>query len=103
MATRCPFACAYLASGSATLTPHVARRGSVTTLAAADLARSHPGGFGLFPVVPLPDVEGSLREIEYGFDVLKASGIGIVTNYTDSSGSKWLGNPAFTPYSKNLA
>jgi 6-methylsalicylate decarboxylase len=64
---------------------------------AADLARSHPGRFGLFPVVPLPDVDGSLREIEYAFDVLKASGIGIVTNYSDASGSKWLGNPAFTP------
>jgi 6-methylsalicylate decarboxylase len=69
---------------------------------AADLARSHPGRFGLFPVVPLPDIEGSLREIEYGFDVLKASGIGIVTNYSDESGSKWLGNPAFTPVFEEL-
>jgi 6-methylsalicylate decarboxylase len=69
---------------------------------AADLARSHPGRFGLFPVVPLPDVDGSLREIEYAFDVLKASGIGIVTNYSDASGSKWLGNPAFTPVFEEL-
>jgi 6-methylsalicylate decarboxylase len=69
---------------------------------AADLARSHPGRFGLFPVVPLPDIDGSLREIEYGFDVLKASGIGIVTNYSDESGSKWLGNPVFTPVFEEL-
>jgi 6-methylsalicylate decarboxylase len=69
---------------------------------AADLARRYPGRFGLFPVVPLPDTDGSLREIDYAFDVLKASGIGIVTNYTDSSGSKWLGNPAFTPVFEEL-
>ena len=69
---------------------------------AADLARSHPGRFGLFPVIPLPDIDGSLREIEYAFDVLKANGIGIVTNYSDASGSKWLGNPAFTPVFEEL-
>ena len=69
---------------------------------AADLARSHPGRFGLFPVVPLPDIDGSLREIEYAFDVLKASGIGIVTNYSDASETKWLGNPTFTPVFEEL-
>ena len=69
---------------------------------AADLARSHTGRFGLFPVVPLPDTEGSLREIEYAFEVLKADGIGILTSYSDDSGSKWLGNPAFVPVFEEL-
>ena len=69
---------------------------------AADLARSHPGRFGLFPVVPLPDTEGSLREIEYAFEVLKADGIGILTSYSDDSGSKWLGNPTFVPVFEEL-
>jgi predicted TIM-barrel fold metal-dependent hydrolase len=69
---------------------------------AADLARNHRGRFGLFPVVPLPDMEGSLREIEYALDVLDADGIGLLTSYGDSSGSMWLGNPAFLPVFEEL-
>ena len=59
----------------------------------AALVRDHKGRFGHFATVPLPDVDATLREIEYAYDTLKVDGISFVTSYND----RWLGDKTFAP------
>src|SRR5262249_36879921 len=45
---------------------------------AAKIVKDYPKQFGVFAVLPLPDVDGAILEVEYALDTLKADGIGIL-------------------------
>lgn len=59
----------------------------------ADLVAGRPDRFGNLATLPLPDVEGALRELEYALDTLHADGVILLSNY----GGKYLGDEAFEP------
>lgn len=65
---------------------------------AARAISDHPGRFGMFASLPLPDVEGSLVEVAYALDVLKADGIHMWTSYGDF----WLGDARLRPLLEEL-
>jgi 6-methylsalicylate decarboxylase len=65
----------------------------------AKCVTDHPKRFGLFAGVPMPDIDGVMKEIEYSLDTLKADGISIYTN--DAKG-RWPGDPYFEPMWKEL-
>ena len=72
-------------------------------VAAGDLARrcneisarlitDHPTRFGGFATLPLPDVGGALRELEYALDTLHLDGVVLLASQQDG---RVLGDPAF--------
>jgi predicted TIM-barrel fold metal-dependent hydrolase len=57
----------------------------------AKLVADHPGRFGFFAELPMPDVDASLKELAYALDTLEADGAQLHTSY----GNLWLGDPEF--------
>jgi predicted TIM-barrel fold metal-dependent hydrolase len=60
---------------------------------AARLVQGHPGRFGFFATLTLPDVDGALEELRYAFDTLGASGVILLAN----THGRYLGAPEDEP------
>ncbi len=64
----------------------------------AKMVSDYPGRFGLFAVLPFPNANACLKEIEYAFDTLKADGVGLLSSYSN----RWLGDPSFADVFREL-
>ena len=84
-----------LSSPSAHFLPPAERPALVREVndAGAELVRGHPGRFGYFASLPMPDIPASLSELRRAFDELGVDGVILQTN-TDGT---YLGAPAFAP------
>ena len=56
---------------------------------AAELIDRHPGRFGAFAALPLPDIDAGIAEIARALDDLHLDGVGLLTHH----GDVYLGDP----------
>jgi predicted TIM-barrel fold metal-dependent hydrolase len=74
----------------ATLARDLARRCNESS---AELVREYPQRFDVLALLPLPDVDAALHEIEYALDTLRLDGVILQA----SIGNQYLGASAFEP------
>jgi predicted TIM-barrel fold metal-dependent hydrolase len=55
------------------------------------IIKDHPARFGAFAVLPLPNIEASILELERALEDLKLDGVGLLSNIE----GKYLGDPIF--------
>ncbi|KAL2841854.1 hypothetical protein BJY01DRAFT_236216 [Aspergillus pseudoustus] len=65
---------------------------------AYNLKQNAPGRFGSFASLPLPDLKGSIEELDYVTDTLNADGVVLQTNYF----GRYLGDDYFHPIFEEL-
>jgi 6-methylsalicylate decarboxylase len=70
---------------------------SVNEFAASTIG-DHPGRFGGFASLPLPDVDGAVEEIAYALDTLKLDGVVLLTNFN----GVYLGDKRLDPVFEEL-
>ena len=64
----------------------------------AKMVSDHPRRYALYAQLPLPDIDMTLKEIEYASDKLKAVGFSVNTNW----GENYIGDPMFAPVLEEL-
>jgi 6-methylsalicylate decarboxylase len=65
----------------------------------AKAVQAYPNRLGFFAILPIPDVDASLAEIEYALDVLRADGVVFHSN----SNGVYLGDPVLDPVMAELS
>ncbi len=65
---------------------------------AAEVVQRHPGRFGFFATLNLPDVEGAIAEARYAMTELNADGVIILANVNGT----YFGDPTWTPLMEEL-